>query len=113
MKIFKHFILVSMVDTLMVAASSSASAHPRHGLRGGFFFDGYPNYYDNGFYRPLYRPAPWRFGYYRGGPRRGFSIGIGGRFGFGFQSDRGRRGWSRDHRHDRNRRNRHQQRRND
>ena len=53
MKIFKHFILVSMVVTLMVAASSSASAHPRHGLRGGFFFDGYPNYYDNAFYRHL------------------------------------------------------------
>ena len=102
MKFLKHFTLIAIVVALMVAASSSTSAHPRRGFRGGLFFNTYPGYYDDyGCYGPVYRPAPFSFGYYRGGPRRGFSIGISGRrFGLGFRSDRGRRR----HRHDDNRR---------
>ena len=99
MKFLKHFTLIAIVVALMVAATSSASAHPRRGFRSGFFINAYPGpgYYDYG----LYRPAPWSFGYYRGGSRRGFGIGISGRrFGFGFQSDRSRRR----HRHDDDRR---------
>jgi len=114
MKIIKHCILALIVAAVFIAASSSASAHHRRGPRGGFFFNTYPAYYDYGFYGPAYRPAPFSFGYYRGGPRRGVGIGISGRrFGFGFRSDRGRRRDRRDDRREEQREQREERRRND
>ena len=93
MKFLKHCVVVAIVATLFMVASSSASAQPR--FRGGFFFHSRPIYHD--YYGPVYRPAPWRFGYYRGRPSRGFGLNFSrGGFGFTYESNRGRRSRRRD-----------------
>jgi len=87
MKILKHFTLIAIIVTLFIAASSRASAHPR--IRSGFFFHSRPMY--NDYYGPVYRPAPWNFGYYRSRPSRGFGLNFSrGGFGFTYESNRGR-----------------------
>ena len=93
MKFLKYFAVIAIVVTLFMVASSSASAH--HRIRSGFFFHSRPMYHD--YYGPVYRPAPWSFGYYRGRPRRGFGLNFSrGGFGFKYESNRGRRSHRRD-----------------
>tara|TARA_R110000824_G_scaffold253191_1_gene442072 strand:+ start:226 stop:552 length:327 start_codon:yes stop_codon:yes gene_type:complete len=104
MKFLKHFTLMAIVVTLFIAASPRASAHPR--IRGGFFINAYPNAYPEHYDYGFYQPAPWSFGYYRGRPSRGFDLGFSrGRFGFTYESNRGRRRHRRDNDRRSNRRN--------